>query len=92
MAYPFMPWPRFAAVKDRLITEFGCEYKQLPRDVMDGDGDSCAIWYFERRVGEKVLTWVATYEDETQTLAPSMIRHFCDRLGIDRAAFGLVCG
>lgn len=91
MAYPMIQFPTFAEFKDRLTSEFGCEYKQLPHSLAVGDGEPQPINYFERVVGGETRRYVVFIPDD-ERLVPSVIRSICAALRLNPADFGLNLG
>ena len=91
MPYPMIPWPTFAEFRDRLVSEFQCEYKELPDSLALATNDPEPVWYFERAVGDIPRRYAVFIADD-EPVPPSVIRSICARLKVDPSAFGLHLG
>jgi len=82
MPYPMTPLPSFAEFRQKLESEWNCEYKTLPEKLTDEKGNEHAVRYLERDLGGRVARYVVEC-DEDEILVPSLIRSICARLEID---------
>lgn len=91
MAYPFAYLHTVAELKNRLTTEFGCQCKSETYEDAK-TGLTKTVFYFERVVDGETLTYAIRFVDDAHRPLWTVIRSICDRLKIDRAAFGLTLG
>ena len=96
-AYPMSPAPTFREVKDRLINDFGCQYKKLEVSVRyreeeeEEEETEASIPYFERDIESGTFQYPAVMEDY-ERINPTILRDICGALGIDPREFGLYLG
>jgi hypothetical protein len=91
LAYPFAYLHTVAELRGRLITEFGCEWKSTTyEDVVTGGRET--VYYFERVVDGRVLTYTIHFHTEKERPLWPVIRSICSRLKIDPSAFGFTLG
>ncbi len=85
MAYPFIEWPSFGDLRQRLLDEFGCTYDRV------GTINGADTWCLARVVDGENRRYGVMYQDH-ERLAPSVVRSICARLKVDPKAFGLTLG
>lgn len=86
MAYPFHAAPTLGEFLARTIREFGCTLESATRDAMGPRGPT-QIRYLARGPGSFVV--LPSTLSDSDVLTPTVLRHFCDRLGIPAGSFGL---
>lgn len=92
MAYPFTAAIHYGEFKDRIAREFDVTTVRLRGTLIDPQGAVHDVYYFERRVGDRVLRApVPDLPDDTIVLF-SVMRSVCARLEISARAFGLELG
>lgn len=89
MAYPFTNYTSFAVFRQRLESEFACEFREEPMDV---DGLPDTITYFARKVDGLEQVCVVFFPDPEKLVEPGIIRYVCRHLSVDPAVFGLHLG
>lgn len=87
MPYPMIECPTFGKLRDRLRSEFQCEYKSVK--LIESEP---AVTFFERIVEGVTLQCVVALDDDYLIIEPHMLRHICDRLQIPKERFGLTLG
>lgn len=90
MPIPFAQLPTFAELKSILISEYGCEPKEITVHL-DDVNDSYSVPYFERKMGGGgILDCAIVFpEDESERVALSHLRSICVRLEIPLSRFHL---
>ena len=86
-AYPFMQWPTFEELRQRLLDEYGCKYVPLDGTTLN----EAAVYCLERTVDGVVKRYGVMYESD-ERLAPTVVRSICHRLKVDPREFGLTIG
>lgn len=83
MPFPFMQMPTFGHFRSDLASRWGCTYKSM------GNGaNGKPFRYIERVVGGIAHTAVVDHDD-SDVLAPDVMRSILTRLGLKPADFGL---
>ena len=86
MPYPFVRWPTFGELRQKLIDDFQCRYTEV-----SGSVNGRVYGTLERTVDGKTMRYAVPYSDG-QRLAPSVVRSICAHLRVDGSAFGLTLG
>ena len=83
MAYPFIQWPTFEHVRERLVDEFDCTYHP---NVIQLSGIN--VGELRRVIDGKVYRYATTYTDDYR-LSPSVISGICTQLRVSPQHFGM---
>ena len=86
MSYPFIQWPTFEHLCERLIKESDCTYHPNETTVQGVE-----IGELRRVINGNVFRYATPYSNDHR-LAPAVIRSICAQLRVDPTLFGLTLG